>query len=424
MCVSKWFLLVASLSIVAVHCVPVTTRKDDTAGETADLIENASLNLIPVSSKDALSVPEQDAPKVPPAQALLDKTSGVVRSEVPPLSLVESLNGSPPVEKTTSDKGSGSPPQKVLLPESPAQKLPVAPAFSEDLPKDVQAPGGSAPSAQTLVKEQQLKVLGETKTSSKPDAPKLVTLTTKVQPGSSAPPNVAHPSKLVPNTVKPANVVAQVDDKGDLPTATPSEGGSVGTTSPSEQSKLTSTEQKEAPKQPSSGLVNPDVAQSPKDVPAAKVPTNNKPGTGEPPEPAKEAPAQDEEPRPELIGNQGSQEDDFLPSNFERPSEGLDGRGRAGGRPEKPLDVSVVSPMGDGARFSGIPVEDDSHFFAYFLTAVVLCVLGYLAFHNKRKILALIVEGRHERLRRSNAAYRRLDNTDEDLSVRKGRGSF
>ncbi|CAN7992384.1 unnamed protein product [Ixodes pacificus] len=423
MCVSKWFLLVASLSIVTVHCVPATTRKGDTAGETADSIKNAPINQISVSSKDVLSGPKKDAPKVP-VQALLDKTSGVVRNEAPPLNLAENLNGSPPVVKSTSDKSSGSPPQKVPQPESPAQKPPVAPAFSEDLPKDGQAPRGSAPSPQTLVKEQQLKVPGETKTSSKPDTPKPVTLTTKVRPGSSAPPNVAHPSKLGPNTVKPTNVVAQVDDKGDLPTTTPSEGGSVGTTSPSEQSKLMSTEQKEAPKQPSSGLVNPDVAQSPKDVPADKVPTNNKPDAGEPPEPAKEAPAQDEEPRPELIGNQGSQEDDFLPSNFEQPSESLDGRGRAGGRPEKPLDVSVVSPMGDGARFSGIPVEDDSHFFAYFLTAVVLCVLGYLAFHNKRKILALIVEGRHERLRRSNAAYRRLDNTDEDLSVRKGRGSF
>lgn len=422
MCVSKWFLLVAALFIVAVHCVPAITQKDDTAGETADSIKNAPFIPIPVSSKDAPSGPKNDASKVP-GHASLDKTSGGVRTEAPPLNLVGNPNGSPPVEKSTSDKSSGSPLQKVQQPESLVQKPPVALASPEDGPKANEAPPGSAPSAQPLVKEQQLKVPGETKTSSKPDTPKPVTLTTKVQPGSSALPNAAHPSKLAPNPVKPTNVVAQVDDKGDLPTTTPSEGGSDDTR-PSEQSKLTSTQQKEAPKQPSTNLVKPDVAQSPKDVPSDKVPANNKPSAGEPPEPAKEAPAQDEEPRPELIGNQGSQEDDFLPSHFEQPSEGLDGRGHVGGRPEKPLDVSVVSPMGDGARFSGIPVEDDSHFFAYFLTAVVLCVLGYLAFHNKRKILALIVEGRHERLRRSNAAYRRLDNTDEDLSVRKGRGSF
>uniref|UniRef100_A0A224Z840 Trans golgi network protein 2 n=1 Tax=Rhipicephalus zambeziensis TaxID=60191 RepID=A0A224Z840_9ACAR len=90
-----------------------------------------------------------------------------------------------------------------------------------------------------------------------------------------------------------------------------------------------------------------------------------------------------------------------------------------GSHPEKPLDAS-----GAGGSMPSLPSQDDSHFFAYFLTAVVLCVVGYLAFHNKRKILALILEGRHERQRRHNGHYRRLDNTDEALSARKNRGSF
>lgn len=88
-------------------------------------------------------------------------------------------------------------------------------------------------------------------------------------------------------------------------------------------------------------------------------------------------------------------------------------------RPEKPLDAS-----GAAGSVSFPPAQDDSHFFAYFLTAVVLCVVGYLAFHNKRKILALILEGRHERQRRHNGHYRRLDNVDDTSSSRKGRGSF
>lgn len=88
-------------------------------------------------------------------------------------------------------------------------------------------------------------------------------------------------------------------------------------------------------------------------------------------------------------------------------------------RPEKPLDASGAS-----GSVSFPPAQDDSHFFAYFLTAVVLCVVGYLAFHNKRKILALILEGRHERQRRHNGHYRRLDNVDDTSSSRKGRGSF
>ncbi|XP_022243075.1 trans-Golgi network integral membrane protein TGN38-like isoform X2 [Limulus polyphemus] len=36
------------------------------------------------------------------------------------------------------------------------------------------------------------------------------------------------------------------------------------------------------------------------------------------------------------------------------------------------------------------PEAEDTHFLAYFLTAVVLCVIAYLVFHNKRKILDLI----------------------------------
>lgn len=90
-----------------------------------------------------------------------------------------------------------------------------------------------------------------------------------------------------------------------------------------------------------------------------------------------------------------------------------------GNHPEKPLDAS-----GAAGSMPSLPTQDDSHFFAYFLTAVVLCVVGYLAFHNKRKILALILEGRHERQRRHNGHYRRLDNTDEASSARKSRGSF
>ncbi|KAK8765257.1 hypothetical protein V5799_032133, partial [Amblyomma americanum] len=90
-----------------------------------------------------------------------------------------------------------------------------------------------------------------------------------------------------------------------------------------------------------------------------------------------------------------------------------------GSRPEKPLDASAAA-----GSMPLLPAQDDSHFFAYFLTAVVLCVVGYLAFHNKRKILALILEGRHERQRRHNGHYRRLDNVDDASAVRKGRGSF
>ncbi|XP_066998942.2 trans-Golgi network integral membrane protein 2 [Anabrus simplex] len=60
---------------------------------------------------------------------------------------------------------------------------------------------------------------------------------------------------------------------------------------------------------------------------------------------------------------------------------------------------------------------EDSHFFAYFMTMIVLCIIGYLVFHNKQKILALALEGRSRRgsRRRPNTAgYRKLDSNLEE----------
>lgn len=60
---------------------------------------------------------------------------------------------------------------------------------------------------------------------------------------------------------------------------------------------------------------------------------------------------------------------------------------------------------------------EDSHFFAYFMTMVVLCIIGYLVFHNKQKILALALEGRARRgtRRRPNTSgYRKLDSNLEE----------
>ncbi|XP_037093415.1 trans-Golgi network integral membrane protein 1-like [Pollicipes pollicipes] len=82
---------------------------------------------------------------------------------------------------------------------------------------------------------------------------------------------------------------------------------------------------------------------------------------------------------------------------------------------------------------SGVPAQDeqpgvgpyaplkaqggDSNFFAYFLTAVVLCIIFYLMFHNKQKILALIIEGRSPsgRRRPHSSQYRKLDNSLEEV---------
>jgi len=67
-----------------------------------------------------------------------------------------------------------------------------------------------------------------------------------------------------------------------------------------------------------------------------------------------------------------------------------------------PDDIQVISP--------GFPEQEDSHFFFYFLSIVLILMAGYLVFHNKQKIIALIVEGRHERRRRSHGVgYKKLE---------------
>ncbi|XP_035217439.1 trans-Golgi network integral membrane protein 2-like isoform X2 [Stegodyphus dumicola] len=64
----------------------------------------------------------------------------------------------------------------------------------------------------------------------------------------------------------------------------------------------------------------------------------------------------------------------------------------------------------DIPMISSLPDQEDSHFFFYFLSIVLILMAGYLIVHNKQKIIALIVEGRHERRRRSHGVgYKKLE---------------
>ncbi|XP_054268697.1 trans-Golgi network integral membrane protein 2-like [Macrosteles quadrilineatus] len=62
---------------------------------------------------------------------------------------------------------------------------------------------------------------------------------------------------------------------------------------------------------------------------------------------------------------------------------------------------------------------EDSHFFTYFLCMAVLTIMAYLAFHNKKKLIALAVEGRRTkggRRRPNSSHYSKLDcNLEEAL---------
>lgn len=84
--------------------------------------------------------------------------------------------------------------------------------------------------------------------------------------------------------------------------------------------------------------------------------------------------------------------------------------------------------------------EADSNFFAYFMFLMAVCVLGYVAYHNKKKVLGLLLEGRRGRSgrgsgssssgsrrsrrgsssRKHTAAYQKLDSNLEEAITSTG----
>lgn len=76
--------------------------------------------------------------------------------------------------------------------------------------------------------------------------------------------------------------------------------------------------------------------------------------------------------------------------------------------------------------------QDDSNFFAYFLFMMFMFILCYVAYHNKSKLLALLLEGRRtnsgrggfNKGRKHTAAYRKLDsNLEEAITSNAAAGS-
>jgi hypothetical protein len=84
-----------------------------------------------------------------------------------------------------------------------------------------------------------------------------------------------------------------------------------------------------------------------------------------------------------------------------------------------------ANPLKESINVDPFVQETDSNFFTYFMFVMFVCVVGYVFYHNKSKVLALVLEGRRSSGRggggggglgrkKHTAAYRKLDSNLEE----------
>ncbi|XP_043279553.1 trans-Golgi network integral membrane protein 2-like isoform X2 [Venturia canescens] len=169
---------------------------------------------------------------------------------------------------------------------------------------------------------------------------------------------------------------------------------------------------------PTQAISKPVVMDKQKDKPtSSKDPLDNRPQTSENEAPAhdngqedfdKNASIEQEDENTDVI-SQHTQDDDITESPIEATH-------------EEDANENSVQPQEKysyGPRLPGIQDDDDSHFFGYFTVIGVICIAGYVGYHNKQKIFAMVLEGRRSRggrgrRRPSTANYRKLDCTLEE----------
>ncbi|XP_016329137.1 trans-Golgi network integral membrane protein TGN38-like isoform X2 [Sinocyclocheilus anshuiensis] len=87
------------------------------------------------------------------------------------------------------------------------------------------------------------------------------------------------------------------------------------------------------------------------------------------------------------------------PTEFDEAAEGKGAVEHTAGDPSNEQDTSNSKTGKKDDRKQNVQSEnaENSHFFAYLVCAVILVAVLYIASHNKRKIIAFVVEGRRSR---------------------------
>lgn len=86
-------------------------------------------------------------------------------------------------------------------------------------------------------------------------------------------------------------------------------------------------------------------------------------------------------------------------------------------------DYSLDYRKNSGIYRGSDPLEHtSSHFAAFFLTAIVMVFAAYVVYHNRQKIVAIIIEGQNNSGRRRG--YRKLEtNVEEAMPSMKSANS-